>query len=220
MQQRTALPTVTAFLASMRLAIAAVVTAALAVGCATVAPRLDAFVAPPLGSTWTVARTDSGSFGSATSQVTTRRGEQVWQGQRVITYEAPGFTQLLRPDGSLVAFVNGDKPMVSFAPDLGMAYPLEVGKATVTHHQVTLYPSKRVVPMQVTQKVEAYETVTVPAGTFKTFRVAWSEDNGNDNVYWVSTELGIVVKSSLTRTAKNSAGPGLRVNELVAYTFK
>jgi hypothetical protein len=220
MHTRTALTMATRIRASIRLAAAALGIAALTAGCATTAPRLDAFVAPPPGSTWTVARTDSGSFGSATTRVTTTRGEQTWQGERVISFESPGFTQLLRADGQLAAFMNGDKPIVSFEPNLGMAYPLEVGKTRTSQHQVTLYPSKRVVPMRVTQKVEAYETVTVPAGTFKAFRVAWNEDNGNENVYWISSELGIVVKSVLTRTAKSAAGPGRRVNELVAQTVK
>jgi hypothetical protein len=220
MHQPIALPTPTAFRSFIRLVAGALATALMAAGCAMVTPRDVAYVPPPIGSTWTVARTDSGSFGSATTQVTTTRAEQMWQGQRVISYEAPGFTQLLRADGKLVAFMNGDKPMVSFEPELAIAYPLEVGKAATTDHKVTLYPSMRVVPMQVKQKIEAYESVTVPAGTFKAFRIAWSEDNGNDNVYWVSPDLGIVVKSILTRTSKSAAGPGQRVNELVAHSVK
>lgn len=216
----TALSKADAFRTSVRSVAAALAAAVMAAGCSLMTPRLEAFVVPAPGSTWTVARTDSGSFGSATTQVTTTRGEQLWKGQRVISFESPGFTQLLESDGKLVAFMNGDKPIVSFAPALRIAYPLQAGNTSTTSHEVTIYPSKRVVPMKVTQTVEAYETVTVPAGSFKAFRVAWNEDNGNENVYWISAALGIVVKSVMTRTAKHAAGPGRRVNELVAYSLK
>lgn len=219
MHQRTALPATTASALRIRSVIAMLGSVLLLGACAVTSPKL-AFVAPPLGSTWTVLRSDSGSFGSSKAEVTTTRGEQVWEGERWMSYEAPGFTQLLRTDGRLAAFMNGDKPIVSFAPELSIAYPLEVGKTSITHHQATLYPSKRVVPLQITQKVEAYETVTVPAGTFKALRVAWTEDNGNENVYWFSQGLGIPVKSIQRRTATSSAGPGQRVNELLSYRIK
>ena len=126
---------------------------------------------------------------------------------------------LLNEKGGIVAFVNGDKPIFSFDPAPGFAYPLEVGKTLTTDHQITIYPSMKVVPMQVTQKVEALEDVTVPAGTFKAFRISWSESIGNENVYWINPETGITVKSSLVRNAKFSAGPGTRENQLVSQNI-
>lgn len=188
-------------------------------GCAQIT-RAERYVAPPLGSSWVFARSDSGSFGSASSNVTTKRGEQVWQGAHVTSYEAPGFTQLIRDDGKVIAFLNGDKPIMSFEPPLGFVYPLEVGKTFTTEHRVTIYQSRQTVPIQVTQKVEAYEDVTVPAGTFKAYRISWSESVGNENVYWLSPELGFAVKSVVVRTAKFSAGPGRRESELVSETVR
>ncbi len=188
-------------------------------GCALITPKTANYVVPPLGSSWVTARSDSGSYGSTRSQITNKRGEQTWQEQHLTTFETPGFSQLLNDQGGIVAFLNGDKPMVTFDPALGFAYPLEVGKTLTSTHKVTIYPSKNVVPLQVTQKVEAYEDVTVPAGTFKAFRISWSESNGNENTYWVSPELGITVKSSLVRTAKWSTGPGKRENEMVSLNI-
>ena len=151
-------------------------------GCATIAPKTGSYVVPPLGSTWVVARSDSGSFGATSSQVTTKRGEQTWQGMPVTTMETPGLNTLLNDKGGVAAFMAGDKPIFSFDPAPGFAYPLEVGKTMTTEHQITVYPSKKIFPMQVTQKVEAYEDVTVPAGTFKAFRISWSESIGNENI--------------------------------------
>jgi hypothetical protein len=207
------------FTMTRQLASASVVMALMLGGCAQMSLKAANYVVPPLGSTWVVARSDSGSFGSTSSQVTVKRGEQTWQGEPVTTLETPGFTQLLKADGKLVAFVSGDKPMASFDPAPGFAYPLEVGKSSTTNHSVTLYPSKKVVPMEVIQKVEAYEDVTVPAGTFKAFRISWIENNGNENTYWLNPETGITVKSILTRTAKSPSGAGKRESQLVSQSI-
>ena len=188
-------------------------------GCATTTPKTGNYVVPPIGSTWVTARTDSGSYGSSSSQVTTKRGEQTWQGLHVTTLETAPINSLFNDKGGIVAFANGDKPIFSFDPAPGFAYPLEVGKTLTSDHQITIYPSMKVVPMQVVQKVEALEDVTVPAGTFKAFRIKWSESIGNENVYWINPETGITVKSSLTRTAKFSAGPGTRESQLVSQNI-
>jgi hypothetical protein len=167
-----------------------------------------------------MARTNSGSYGSASAQVTTTRGEQAWQGGRVASYEEPGFAQLLHDNGNLIAFLGGGKPVAAFDPEVGFSRPFEVGKTVTTNHRVTVPGRAEPIPLQVTQKVEAYEDVTVPAGTFKAFRVSWSESTGVENTYWVSPELGIAVKSILTRTANFPAGPGKREDELVSLTIK
>jgi hypothetical protein len=198
----------------------AVVALTLALGgCAPMTPKSAGYFVPPLGSTWIMLRSDNGSFGSTTSQIANKRGEQTWQGQKLTTLEAPGFSQLLNDKGAIVAMMSGDKPLASFDPPLGFAYPLEVGKSLSSTHNVTIFPSMKITPLQVTQKVEAYEDVTLPAGTFKAFKISWSESNGNENTYWVSPELGISVKSILVRTAKWSTGEGRRENQLVSQNI-
>jgi predicted transcriptional regulator YdeE len=68
-----------------------------------------------------------------------------------------------------------------------------------------------------TQTVEAYEEVTVPAGTYMTFKVKTSNTLGDENVQWWNPDLGLFVKSKLTRTSKSAQGPGTRETELVSY---
>ena len=208
------------FARSSQLAGATLAATLVLVGCAPMAPNQGSYVLPPMGSNWVMARTNSGSYGAASVQVTTSRGEQMWQGEQVASFEEPGFVQLLRANGNLIAFLGGGKPVAIFDPEVRVSRPFEVGKTVTTNHQVTLPGRTEPMPLQITQKVEAYEDVTVPAGTFKTFRVSWSESTGVENTYWVSPELGITVKSILTRTAKFPSGPGKRENELVSQTIK
>jgi hypothetical protein len=66
--------------------------------------------------------------------------------------------------------------------------------------------------------IEAFEDLTTPAGTFKAWRVRSADNFGNENVQWYAPDLGVFVKQSLRRTAKNPSGPGTREIELVSYT--
>ncbi|HLX79183.1 MAG TPA: hypothetical protein VKS43_01230 [Burkholderiales bacterium] len=188
-------------------------------GCAMITPKEKQQLAPPLGSTWVMARSDSGSFGSEKVRVAFKRGERIWNGEHVITFDSPGSTSLAHDNGRLVALVSGDKLLMSFEPDLGFARPLEVGHASIGSYRMTIPGQEQSVHLLVTQKVVAYEEVKVPAGTFKTYKIIWSESNGNEDTYWMSPELGICVKSILRRTAEHTAGPGTREDELVSYSI-
>jgi len=190
-------------------------------GCAVMAPKAERYVAPAVGATWVTARRDTGSYGSASVQLAGRfLGEQMWQGRKVIAFEGQEFTLLAYPTGDWVAQVKGSTPLVSWDPPLSWDWPLDVGKTWTRTYRVTIHASKQTIPLEVRQKVEAYEDVTVPAGTFKAFKISTSDTLGNENLAWFSPELGIFVKQSLRRTAKHSAGPGARETELVSQTIK
>ncbi len=205
----------------LQMASAGLAVALVSGGCAMMAPKAERYVAPPLGSTWVQARRDSGSFGSGNVQVSSRRGERMWQGQPVITFESPESAILAASDsGNWLGIVSGDKPLVTWEPGLGWDWPLEVGKTWTHNHRMTIHARNQTIPYQLTQKVEAYEDVTVPAGTFKAFKISTSSNLGDENVTWFSPELGIYVKQINTRTAKNAAGPGKREIEVVSHTIK
>lgn len=188
-------------------------------GCALMAPKAERYVAPPVGATWVNARRDTGSYGSASVQVAVKRGERMWQGKQVITFEGPELTTLANPNGDWVSQVRGDTPVLTFDPPAGWDWPLEVGKTWTGKYRVTIHATKQTIPYEVSQKVEAYEDVTVPAGRFKAFRISYSDTLGNENVQWFSPELGIFVKMRLTRTAKHRAGAGTSETELVSQTI-
>lgn len=190
-------------------------------GCAALMePKAERYVAPPVGATWVTARSDTGSYGSTSVQVTGKRGERMWQGKQVIAFETPELTTLALPNGGWVSQVRGDTPVVTWDPPANWDWPLEVGKTWTKKYRLTIHATKQTIPYEVTQKVEAYEDVTVPAGTFKAFKVTSSDTLGNENVIWFSPELGIFVKTSLRRTATHSAGPGTRETQLVSHTIK
>lgn len=208
------------------LGFAGLLAAMFAAGCAATAPppgapRADGPVFPPSGSSWVIALRDSGSFGSANEQRTIRaRGEQTWQGRKVHAYEGQETTLLIEfPTGKFVARVRGTTPLESWDPPLGWNWPIWVGKSWTESFRFTYHQRGQTFNVQGSFKVEAYEDIKVPAGTFKVFRITYA-DGGTESVNWWSPELGILVKSRTQRTSQHSAGPGTREVELVSHDIK
>jgi hypothetical protein len=211
-------------IASMKLHVVGLGLAAavLTGGCATVEPTAERYVAPPLGSTWTTAQRNTGSFGPGDVQVQTTRGEQTWQGRQVVTFASSQATILANPDtGAWIAFLGPDgKPVLSFDPPAGFNFPLSVGKTWSRSIKMTMHAANRTIPYDATCKVESYGDVTVPAGTFKAFKIGCSTTVPTDETYWFSPEMGIFVKSSQKRAANHPSGPGTRETELVSVTIR
>ena len=196
----------------------------LAVGCASTGPPLfgpkaDRPSPLPAGSSYLVERRDSGSFGSGTYLVRFKSlGEQTWQGRKVYAQDSPDGTLLQDVDSNRwVAIVKGTTPLIIFDPPMGWDYPLWVGKSWTQVYNFK-FP-KQTVTSETRWKVEAMEEIKVPAGTFKVFRVTYS-DQGSENIYWWSPEFGIWVKSKTQRNAKSTFGPGVREAELYSYDIK
>lgn len=173
-----------------------------------------------MGSTWVNMRTDTGSYGSGRSLVTGKMGEQTWQGQKYIAYETSELTLLARANGDWSTQVRGGAPLISWEPPVGWNWPLEVGKTWTKKSSVTVHAMKRTIPFEYTNKVEAYENVSVAAGTFGAFKVSSVNTLGDENISWFAPELGITVKSVLRRTAKHGQGAGTREVELVSQTIR
>lgn len=208
------------FSLKLRLAAAGLGAALLSGGCGLMAPAGERYVAPPSGATWMSERRDTGSYGAGSARVPGKRSERVWQGNQVITFEAAGGTIFATPSGNWIGMFKGDTPLITWDPPLAWDWPLEVGKTWTREQRMTIHAAKRTIAYVVTQKVEAYEDVTVPAGTFKTFRVSTSTSLGDENMVWFSPELGIFVKQSLRRTARHAAGAGTREIDVVSQNIK
>jgi hypothetical protein len=201
-----------------------VVAAALAAliaagGCAGVPAASDRYVAPSPGASWEHQRSDSGSYGSATHRVRTQRVDATWQGQQAIGLRSPEGTLLLRANGEWLAQLDREGAVaVTWDPPLLWDWPIHVGKSWAKAYSMTLHPSGRTISYQVRQTVEGFEDVTVPAGTFKAFRIASTDTLGNEDKFWFQPELGIFVKLNLRRTEKHPQGPGQREVQLVSHT--
>ena len=200
------------------IAVSAAAMAVLASGCAMLDPRQESYVAPPLGTAYAHTRTDTGSFGSGTSRLAGKRGERMWKGRQMVTFESPEGTIVSRPEGGFVEVLVKDSPVTTWDPPASYEWPLYVGKSWKQSYRMTLHAANRTISYTQMQRIEAYEDVTVPAGTFKAFRITSVDTTGQDNVQWFSPELGIFVKQSLRRTASHPQGPGTREVELVSYT--
>jgi hypothetical protein len=201
-----------------RLAIIGALAALLGSGCATVPPTAAQFVHPPIGTTWTQSITSTGSFGSGTTRVTITRGERAWNGARLVSLDSAQGSLLMTERGALVAYVAGDKPVRSWDPPHTWNWPLEVGKRSVHGHRFHDYVKGVVEPYVASDTVEAYEDVTVPAGTFKAFRIRSEEDNGFHSVTWFVPTLGFHVKQRRVRSAASHNGPGTQEMEVVALS--
>jgi hypothetical protein len=203
------------------LALAALAAVLAAVGCASVEPKAERGVAPPVGSTWTIEQRNSGSYGKD-AQVQVTRGEGTWQGKPVAAYaNSGGNTMMVTSEGSWIAFVGRDgKPMLSFDPPLGWQYPLMVGKTWTAKYRMTMHAANKTVDFDMSCRVEGYENVTVKAGTFPAFRIACTNGIGNEDTMWTSPDLGIFVKTKLKRTDKSVFGPGTQEAELIAQTIR
>jgi len=123
-------------------------------------------------------------------------------------------------DGCWVGIAAGSKPLFSFDPPICYRFPIAVGNAWSDKRRMTIHQAKRTVNLESHWKVEGYEEVSVPAGTFGAYRITYSDSNGTDRVDWFSPELGIWVKSSVKRSTKHPAGPGTLESSLVSQTIK
>jgi hypothetical protein len=193
--------------------------ASLMIGACATAPTYE-YVAPPLGSTWVNVQRNTGSYGTGERELRGSRGERTWQGKHYVTFDGTDQSILAGSDGAFHAFVRGDTPLMTFTPPLRWNYPLEVGKSWKKTYSMLNHATKQTTTYDVSQRVEAYGDVTVPAGTFKAFKITSSDSLGNENAQWIAPELGIFIKQDLVRTAKHPAGPGTRQTELVSQTIR
>ena len=186
-------------------------------GCST--PRLDNYPPTKVGAAWTVATRDTGSFGSGSSQLSGKFvPNRIWQGKEVYAFEGSGLTTLMTKENTkFIVVLKGDTPVTTWDPPLGWQWPIEVGKSWTSRTKQTNHAAKTAIDLEYTQTVEAYETITIPAGTYQTFRIRTSNSLGDENVQWWSPDTGIFMKQSLRRSAKHPAGAGTRELEVTSF---
>lgn len=161
-----------------------------------------------------------GSLGTFDVQVVWTLAPATWQGKPAISMGAPqAGVGLYEPQGfGMVANLNpAGQPLMSFDPPIDYPWPLQVGKTWTGHHTVTLYPSGNQVPLKVEGKVESFGEVTVPAGTFKAFKLVWSMNQNEFETRWVAPHDGLAtVKRHVERPASHPQGAGVLDAELLS----
>lgn len=202
------------------LALAGLAAAALLQGCATPPPAAERFVSVPYGTVLEYHRKSSGSYGNFDDRVTWDHRPGTWQGQAGMLAVSPqaGAQLYEGKTHGLVALLGRDgKPAVSYDPPLAYRWPMQVGDSWSSQHKVTVHASGKVMPLTLNYKVEAYDKVTVPAGTFNSYLVVINDSNGEVQRVWVAPADSIsVVKRTLDRPATHPQGAGHLEGELLS----
>jgi len=192
--------------------------AALVAGCASGPPKAERYVAPPVGASWKVQISSTGSYGNANKveqQVSMR--DVVVEGKPYHRFDTAGGANLLNDSvGVFMVLGPGDRPLMRYDPPLGYQFPLEVGKTWTQDIALTVGGTTKV-PMKAQWNVEAYEDVTVPAGTFKAWRVSFTDNFGfKQTTWWLPETVGTYAKRVNERPATHpQGGAGTQVIELV-----
>lgn len=199
------------------------VSALLSVGCAVSPPVAEKMVLAPVGSTITYHRKSSGGLGAYDGKVVWNMTQSTWQGQQVYSFGSPvaGAT-LHEPSrfGILAQLNPAGQPIMSFNPPITYPWPLEVGKTWTSTHTMTLHSSGKTMPMSINGKVESWGDVTVPAGTFKAYKLVWTDSSGDVETRWISPQDALAtVKRHIDRPATHPQGAGVLDAELLSFTF-
>jgi hypothetical protein len=203
---------------------AATASLLLAGGCSTTPPVAERFVAAPAGTVSTYFRRSSGSFGTVEGPVSWTRVDREWQGKPVYAAVSPqAGTTLHDPTsnnfGMLAMLNRSGEPVFSVEPPVGYRYPLKVGNEWSSKHTLTTYPGRETRPYELSYQVEAYESISVPAGTFKTYRILITDNFGQVDRYWISPETGIpTIKRTQVRAPNHPQGAGKLEGELISLT--
>ena len=129
---------------------------------------------------------------------------------------------------SYAACLKDEKLLAALSPnDRRFQWPLEVGKNWRADYQ---WIDKVVRPDWSGGgwqefAVVAWEEVTVPAGTFKAYRVTrtngdWETEKDGEYIIWYAPEPQMIVKVIATRSAENGDGPADLSWELASYDVK
>lgn len=126
-----------------------------------------------------------------------------------------------RGNGNQIAMLTPDgSKQWEMTPDEGtFSWPLFVGKTwTAKYRYHDFRTQKDFDDVEADWKVEALEDVTVPAGTFKAFRLQSSPgaNNATNITVWYAPEKHVVVKRVFERTFYHYLGAGTRTIELVS----
>jgi hypothetical protein len=174
-------------------------------------PVAESPAATPAGTVTTFHRKSSGSLGTFDGPVVWTFTHATWEGR-------PAVIQMARLGGSAfdpkthanMATLDAEgKATMVFDPPVGFQWPMQVGKTWTSKHTVITPATGRSVPLEVNWKVEAWEDVTVPAGTYKAYKVVTTNNFGEVETRWTAPAAGIVLaKRLVTRPASHPQGAG------------
>ena len=181
-------------------------------------PVVQKPVWPPIGATWTYQETSTGVLGSGTRSKTFRRiPDEKLEGTAWIATAQDNDVFLYNNKAAAIAIVRNGTVFLRYEqPARNFPWPLQVGArwSMDTRFKVSVSPDMQTGHMD--GVVEAYESVTTPAGTFDCFRIHVTTGETNHTRWWTPT-LGVNVRSVTdVRGANQATGH----QEMVLTSFK
>ena len=183
-------------------------------------PSVSQMASAREGAVTVFYRRSSGSLGDYDGRVSWKVHDGRWHGRHVEAHISPQMGgQVVDPQTQwLIAVLDRlGEVQYTFDPPLTYPWPLQVGKRWENHYSVTDIAQGHRLPLTVQGRIESWGDVTVPAGTFKAFKLVWADSLGEVESRWVETEQGIgTVKRTVLRLPSHPAGPGHLEVELLS----
>ena len=177
------------------------------------------FTAPKAGTPYKIRATSKSGTLETTYRIVSESAP--YRGRAVFGIEdGVGFGLVDLSTGNRIATLDADgKETIVLTPDSGdLSWPLVVGKRWRARYDYEDRLRGRTFSnVQTWWRVEAFEEVSVPAGTFKAFRLQSEpgENNSTRSTVWFSPELGIRIRQIFERTPEHYLGPYREESELV-----
>lgn len=190
--------------------------------CSTPPPLAHKMAPTAAGTVLVFYRQSSGSLGDFEGNVVWQLHEAQWNGQKVDALMSPQMGgQVLEPesDGLMATLDHSGELVYSFDPPVAYEWPLEVGKRWQSQHTMIFHDTGRSIPVFMNWAVESYGDVTVPAGTFKAYKLTWSDSLGEVETRWVAPQWGIgTLKRQVLRWPAHPLGAGQLDAQLLSRT--
>ena len=143
---------------------------------------------PAVGKKWRIRVSQSTAFASTTGEREVTAAMVDYEGRQAYAIVSPRTTSIMNPANYNTMFITRDGQSArKNTPDNGdFSWPLWVGKAWTSTYFYNDFKLGRVFQISATIKVAAYEDITVPAGTFKAFRLEYTPErnNASSGMYW------------------------------------
>lgn len=177
---------------------------------ASAQPVAESPAATPAGTVMSFHRKSSGSLGTFDGPVVWTISHGTWEGRPAVVQMARlgGSARDPKTHANMANLDAAGKATMVFDPPVGYQWPLQVGKTWTSKHTVTMLATGQTMPLEVNWKVEAWEDVTVPAGTFKAYKVVFTNNSGEVETHWIAPAGALLAKRLVTRPATHPQGAG------------
>jgi len=176
---------------------------------------------PEVGESWTWRRTVTIGSDEKVFHVTHRRDPDiVIDGQPCVGITDGRTVTVANYDGEQVAiFVDGKMTVRMVIPIPFAVWPLRIGARQESQHRALRIADRKEISWRMVRSVEAYETVTVPAGTFWAFRTfaqsQFPDGRLTSTTQWWAPSLSNGVKLQIVSKMPNGS-LSTEISELIA----